>query len=42
MLVVAPRQAEMVRKLLPAGTELTVLQVHPISLELLAICKIYA
>ena len=36
MLVVAPSKAEMVRKLLPAGTELTVLQVHPISLELLA------
>jgi GntR family transcriptional regulator len=35
MLVVAPSKAERVRKLLPAGTELTVLQVHPISLELL-------
>jgi GntR family transcriptional regulator len=31
-----PSKAEMVRKLLPAGTELTVLQVHPVSLELLA------
>jgi GntR family transcriptional regulator len=35
MLVTAPSKAEMLRKLLPAGTELTVLQVHPISLELL-------
>jgi GntR family transcriptional regulator len=36
MLVVPPSKAEMVRKLLPAGTDLTVLQVHPVSLELLA------
>jgi GntR family transcriptional regulator len=34
--VVAPSKAERVRKLLPAGTSLTVLQVHPVSLELLA------
>ena len=36
MLVTVPSKAEMVRKLLPAGTELTVLQVHPVSPELMA------
>jgi GntR family transcriptional regulator len=36
MLVVPPSKAEMVRKLLPAGTDLTVLQVHPVSPELMA------
>ena len=36
MLVVPPSKAEIVRKLLPSGTELTVLQVHPVSPELLA------
>jgi GntR family transcriptional regulator len=36
MPVVLPSKAAGVRKLLPAGTELTVLQVHPISLELMA------
>ena len=35
MLVVAPSKAATVRALLPAGTELTVLEVHPVSLELL-------
>jgi GntR family transcriptional regulator len=34
--VTVPSKAEMVRKLLPAGAALIVLQVHPISLELLA------
>jgi DNA-binding transcriptional regulator YhcF (GntR family) len=34
--VVLPSKAATVRKLLPAGTELTVLQVQPVSLELLA------
>jgi GntR family transcriptional regulator len=36
MPVTVPSKAAMVRKLLPAGTELTVLQVHPVSLELMA------
>ena len=36
MPVTVPSKAEMVRKLLPAGTELIVLQVHPVSLELMA------
>ena len=36
MPVVLPSKAAGVRKLLPVGTELTVLQVHPISLELMA------
>jgi GntR family transcriptional regulator len=36
MPVTVPSKAELVRKLLPAGTELTVLQVHPVSLELIA------
>jgi GntR family transcriptional regulator len=36
MPVVLPSKAAGVRKLLPAGTEMTVLQVHPISLELMA------
>jgi len=36
MPVVLPSKAAWVRKLLPAGTELTVLQVQPVSLELLA------
>ena len=36
MPVTVPSKAEMVRKLLPAGAALTVLQVHPISLELMA------
>ncbi len=35
MPVTVPSKAEMVRKLLPAGIELTVLQVHPVSLELM-------
>ena len=35
MLVTVPSKAELVRKLLPAGTALTVLEVHPVSLELL-------
>jgi GntR family transcriptional regulator len=35
MPVSVPSKAEAVRKLLPAGTDLTVLQVHPISLELM-------
>lgn len=35
MPVTVPSKAAMVRKLLPAGIELTVLQVHPVSLELL-------
>jgi len=35
MPVTLPSKAEAVRTLLPAGTELTVLQVHPISLELM-------
>jgi GntR family transcriptional regulator len=35
MPVVLPSKAAWVRKLLPAGTELTVLQVHPVSPELL-------
>lgn len=34
MPVVLPSKAAMVRKLLPAGTELTVLQVHPVAPEL--------
>jgi len=36
MPVTVPSKAEAVRKLLPAGAELTVLQVHPVSLELMA------
>jgi DNA-binding transcriptional regulator YhcF (GntR family) len=36
MLVTVPSKAAMVRALLPAGTGLTVLQVHPVSHELLA------
>ena len=36
MPVVLPSKAAWVRKLLPAGTELTVLEVHPVSPELLA------
>jgi GntR family transcriptional regulator len=36
MPVSVPSKAEAVRKLLPAGVELTVLQVHPVSLELMA------
>jgi len=35
MPVSVPSKAEAVRKLLPAGVELTVLQVHPVSLELM-------
>jgi DNA-binding transcriptional regulator YhcF (GntR family) len=35
MPVSVPSKAEAVRKLLPAGLELTVLQVHPVSLELM-------
>jgi GntR family transcriptional regulator len=35
MPVCVPSKAEAVRKLLPAGVELTVLQVHPVSLELM-------
>jgi DNA-binding transcriptional regulator YhcF (GntR family) len=35
MPVSVPSKAEAVRKLLPAGAELTVLQVHPVSLELM-------
>ena len=35
MPVTVPSKAEAVRKLLPAGIELTVLQVHPVSLELM-------
>jgi len=34
--IVAPSKADLVRKLLPVGTNLTVLQVHPVSPELLA------
>ncbi len=36
MLVVLPSKAAGVRKLLPAGSELTVLEVHPVAPELLA------
>jgi GntR family transcriptional regulator len=36
MLVTVPSKAAMVRKLLPAGAALTVLQVHPVSHELMA------
>ncbi|MGA9071674.1 MAG: GntR family transcriptional regulator [Terracidiphilus sp.] len=36
MLATVPSKAELVRKLLPAGAALTVLQVHPVSAELLA------
>jgi GntR family transcriptional regulator len=36
MPVVLPSKAAAVRKMLPAGTELTTLQVHPVSVELLA------
>ena len=41
MPVVLPSKAAAVRKLLPAGTELTTLQVHPVSLELQAYLKRY-
>ncbi|MGA9670071.1 MAG: GntR family transcriptional regulator [Terracidiphilus sp.] len=41
MPVVLPSKAEMVRKLLPAGTELTTLQVHPVAPELQAYLKRY-
>lgn len=36
MPVTVPSKAAMLRNLLPAGAELTVLQVHPVSLELMA------
>jgi len=41
LLVVLPSKAANVRKLLPAGAELTTLQVHPVSAELLAYLKRY-
>jgi DNA-binding transcriptional regulator YhcF (GntR family) len=41
MPVVLPSKAAMVRKLLPAGTELTTLQVHPVAPELQAYLKRY-
>jgi GntR family transcriptional regulator len=41
MPVVLPSKAARVRKLLPAGTELTVLQVHPVATELQAYLKRY-
>jgi len=41
MPVVLPSKAEAVRKLLPAGTELTVLQVHPVAPELQVYLKRY-
>jgi GntR family transcriptional regulator len=41
MPVVLPSKAVMVRKLLPAGTELTTLQVHPVAPELQAYLKRY-
>jgi GntR family transcriptional regulator len=41
MPVVLPSKAASVRKLLPAGTELTTLQVHPVSLELQGYLKRY-
>ncbi len=41
MPVVLPSKAANVRKLLPAGAELTTLQVHPVSAELLAYLKRY-
>jgi len=41
MPVVLPSKAANVRKLLPAGTELTTLQVHPVSLELQTYLKRY-
>jgi len=41
MPVVLPSKAARVRKLLPAGAELTVLQVHPVSPELQAYLKRY-
>jgi hypothetical protein len=41
MPVVLPSKAANVRKLLPAGTELTTLQVHPVSLELQGYLKRY-
>jgi GntR family transcriptional regulator len=41
MPVVLPSKAATVRKLLPAGAELTTLQVHPVSAELLAYLKRY-
>jgi GntR family transcriptional regulator len=41
MPVVLPSKAAGVRKLLPAGAELTTLQVHPVSAELMAYLKRY-
>lgn len=41
MPVVLPSKAAAVRKLLPAGVELTTLQVHPVSLELNTYLKRY-
>lgn len=41
MPVVLPSKAAGVRKLLPAGTELTTLQVHPVSAELMTYLKRY-
>jgi DNA-binding transcriptional regulator YhcF (GntR family) len=41
MPVVLPSKAASVRKLLPAGAELTTLQVHPVSVELMAYLKRY-
>lgn len=41
MPVVLPSKAANVRKLLPAGAELTTLQVHPVSAELMAYLKRY-
>lgn len=41
MPVVLPSKAANVRKLLPAGVELTTLQVHPVSAELMAYLKRY-
>jgi GntR family transcriptional regulator len=41
MPVVLPSKAANVRKLLPAGTELTTLEVHPISAELMAYLERY-
>lgn len=41
MAVVLPSKAAMVRKLLPAGTELTTLQVHPVAAELQVYLKRY-
>ena len=41
MSVVLPSKAARVRRLLPAGTELTVLEVHPVTPELQAYLKRY-